>query len=204
MGDLIQLLPALSDAHGQRPELRFDWVADTAFAEIPGWHPAVDQVIPSAHRDWRRHKTEFLCGNRGRAWLRRLRERRYDRVIDAQGSWKSAVIARLARGPSAGLDGASVREPGAQWLYGERHFVAREQLAITRWRQLLAAVLDYPVPTTAPDFGLAGRVWPDPPAPKRSRRRPRWPEFGRQTVFRRHSTIQIVAPVVGSRGTHPD
>lgn len=163
MGDLIQLLPALSDAHGQRPELRFDWVADTAFAEIPGWHPAVDQVIPSAHRDWRRHKTEFLCGNRGRAWLRRLRERRYDRVIDAQGSWKSAVIARLARGPSAGLDGASVREPGAQWLYRERHFVAWEQLAITRWRQLLAAVLDYPVPTTAPDFGLAGRVWPDPP-----------------------------------------
>lgn len=163
MGDLIQLLPALSDAHAQRPELRFDWVADAAFAEIPAWHPAVDRVIPSAHRHWRRHPAEFLCGGNARAWLRRLRERRYDRVIDAQGSWKSAVIAHLARGPSAGLDANSVREPGAQWLYRSRHFVSREQLAITRWRQLLAAVLDYPVPTTAPDFGLAGRDWPEPP-----------------------------------------
>ena len=163
MGDLIQLLPALSDAHARRPELRFDWVADAAFAEIPSWHPAVDRVIPSAHRHWRRHKADFIFRGSGRAWLRRLRERRYGQVIDAQGSWKSAVIARLARGPSAGLDGASVREPGAQWLYRERHFMAREQLAITRWRQLLAAVLDYPVPTTAPDFGLSGRVWPDPP-----------------------------------------
>jgi heptosyltransferase-1 len=41
--------------------------------------------------------------------------------------------------------------------------VAREQLAITRWRQLLAAVLDYPLPATAPDFGLSGRLWPEPP-----------------------------------------
>ncbi|MGB5147329.1 MAG: lipopolysaccharide heptosyltransferase I [Porticoccaceae bacterium] len=163
MGDLIQLLPALSDAHAQRPELRFDWVADAAFAEIPSWHPAVDRVIPSAHRHWRRHQADFIFGGSGRAWLRRLRERPYTRIIDAQGSWKSAVIARLARGPSAGLDGNSVREPGAQWLYGTRHFVAREQFAITRWRQLLAAVLDYPVPTSAPDFGLAGRAWPEPP-----------------------------------------
>jgi heptosyltransferase-1 len=163
MGDLIQLLPALSDARAWRPEIRFDWVADAAFAEIPGWHPAVDRVIPSAHRHWRQHKTTFILGDAGRAWLRRLRERHYDQVIDAQGSWKSAAIARLARGPSAGLDAQSVRESGAQWLYRSRHFVAREQLAITRWRQLLAAVLGYPMPTDAADFGLAGRIWPDPP-----------------------------------------
>ena len=60
MGDLIQLLPALSDARAQRPELCFDWVADTAFAEIPGWHPAVDRVIVSAHRQWRERKSAFL------------------------------------------------------------------------------------------------------------------------------------------------
>lgn len=163
MGDLIQLLPALSDARAERPDLRFDWVADAAFAEIPAWHPAVDRVIASDHRRWRREWRSFLCGGSGRAWLSQLRARRYDQIIDAQGSWKSALVTALTRGPNAGLDGRSIREPGAQWLYRRRHFVNREQLAITRWRQLLAAVLDYPIPATAPDFGLSGRVWPEPP-----------------------------------------
>ncbi|MFZ5655117.1 MAG: lipopolysaccharide heptosyltransferase I [Pseudomonadota bacterium] len=162
MGDLIQLLPALSDAAAARPELRFDWVADAAFAEIPRWHPAVDRVIVSAHRRWRRNPGEFL--RRGaRAWLGELRARRYDLVIDAQGAWKSALVTALARGPGAGLDRRSIREPGAHWLYRYRHPVPRRQLAIERWRALLAAAIGYPRPAGAPDFGLAGRTWPAPP-----------------------------------------
>lgn len=163
MGDLIQVLPALSDARAQRPEVRFDWAADAAFAEIPTWHPAVDRVIASSHRQWRRQKLHVLGRGAARQWLHELRARRYDLVVDAQGSWKSALVTALAHGPGAGLDGGSIREPGAQWLYRRRYPVPREQLAITRWRQLLAAALDYPVPTTAPDFGLAGRAWPQPP-----------------------------------------
>ena len=162
MGDLIQLLPALSDARKHRPEFHFDWVADTAFAEIPRWHPAIDQVIVSAHRQWREHKRAFLRHDAG-AWLRQLRARRYDLIIDAQGSWKSAIVTALARGPGAGLDRTSIREPGAQWLYRRRYRVPRNRLAIERWRSLFAAALDYPQPTDAPDFGLTGRHWPPPP-----------------------------------------
>jgi len=163
MGDLIQLLPALSDAHARHPEIRFDWAADAAFAEIPAWHPAVDRVIVSAHRRWRAAKRDFLRGGAARAWLGQLRARRYELVIDAQGSWKSALAAALARGPSAGLDRRSIREPGAQWLYRRRYRVPRQQLAIARWRSLLAQALGYPVPQGAPQFGLAGRHWPQPP-----------------------------------------
>lgn len=162
MGDLIQLLPALSDARAQRPELRFDWVADTAFAEIPSWHPAVDRVIVSAHRQWRRKPRELLRGG-ARAWFGELRARRYDLVIDAQGAWKSALVTALARGPGAGLDRRSIREPGAQWLYRKRYHIPRQQLAIERWRALLAAAIGYSKPEGAPDFGLAGRAWPEPP-----------------------------------------
>lgn len=162
MGDLIQLLPAMSDARAQRPDLRFDWVADAAFTEIPAWHPAVDRVIASDHRRWRGQWRSFLCGGDGRAWLNQLRARRYELVIDAQGSWKSALVTALARGPGAGLDRRSIREPGAQWLYQRRYPVAREQLAVARWRSLLAQALGYPMPQGAPDFGLAGRNWPHP------------------------------------------
>lgn len=162
MGDLIQLLPALSDARAHHPTIRFDWAADAAFAEIPAWHPAVDRVIASSHRQWRQRKLHALGRGGARQWLHELRAHRYDLVIDAQGSWKSALVTALARGPGAGLDRRSIREPGAQWLYQRRYPVAREQLAIARWRSLLAQALDYPQPRGAPDFGLAGRSWPRP------------------------------------------
>ncbi len=53
LGDVIHLLPALTDAHRRYPEVRFHWLVEEAFAEIPSWHPAVERVIPVAQRRWR-------------------------------------------------------------------------------------------------------------------------------------------------------
>ena len=52
LGDVIHTLPALSDASRALPGIRFDWVVEEAFAEVPGWHRAVDTVIPVAVRRW--------------------------------------------------------------------------------------------------------------------------------------------------------
>ena len=54
LGDVIHTLPALTDAANAIPGIRFDWVVEENFAEIPAWHPAVDTVIPVALRRWRR------------------------------------------------------------------------------------------------------------------------------------------------------
>ena len=54
MGDLLHTLPAVSDARAAIPNIRFDWVAEEAFTEIPRWHPQVDHVIPIGLRRWRR------------------------------------------------------------------------------------------------------------------------------------------------------
>ena len=48
LGDVIHALPALTDAARAIPGIRFDWVVEEGFAEIPTWHPAVDKVIPVA------------------------------------------------------------------------------------------------------------------------------------------------------------
>ena len=45
MGDVIHTLPALTDASRAIPDLKMDWVVEPAFADIPAWHPVVDQVI---------------------------------------------------------------------------------------------------------------------------------------------------------------
>ena len=39
-----------SDALRVIPNIRFDWVVEEGFAEIPSWHPAVEKVIPVAIR----------------------------------------------------------------------------------------------------------------------------------------------------------
>ncbi|MGK2915532.1 MAG: D-glycero-beta-D-manno-heptose-7-phosphate kinase, partial [Porticoccaceae bacterium] len=162
MGDLVQALPALTDASRARPGLRFDWVVDEVFAEIPRWHPAIRDVFTTAHRRWRDGFLKALSGNELRAFLRRVRQREYGAVIDAQTNLKSALVTRLTRGKKYGPDHHSVREWGAHLAYSRRFPIAKDQLAIERWRQLFAAALDYPLPHTPADFGLAGKAWPEP------------------------------------------
>ena len=52
LGDVIHALPALTDAARAIPGIKFDWVVEEGFAEIPTWHPAVGKVIPVAIRRW--------------------------------------------------------------------------------------------------------------------------------------------------------
>jgi len=154
LGDLIHCLPALTDAKRARPEIRFEWVVEEAFTEIPPLHPTVETVIPAALRRWRGRWRPAWAAGAPQAFVRALRERRYDLILDAQGLIKSAVVARLARGPVAGFDARSAREPLAALGYGRRYRVPRAAHAVTRLRHLFAAALGYPLPEDPPDFGL--------------------------------------------------
>jgi heptosyltransferase-1 len=154
LGDVLHTLPAVTDATLQTPGIRFDWVVEEAFAEVPAWHAAVDEVLAVAIRRWKHHLFRALRAGEPQAAVRQLRSRHYNHVIDAQGLLKSAVIARLARGPRAGLDRDSAREPVAARAYDHSFAIARNQHAVQRVRQLFAAALDYPVPDSAPDYGI--------------------------------------------------
>ena len=55
LGDVIHTLPALTDAERAIPNIKFDWVIEEAFAEIPVWHTAVNKVIPVAFRRWKKN-----------------------------------------------------------------------------------------------------------------------------------------------------
>lgn len=154
LGDVIHTLPALTDAQRAMPGIQFDWVVEEGFAEIPAWHPAVVQVIPVAIRRWRRQLLQTLRSGEWRRFKARLRETRYDLVIDAQGLLKSAWLTRYVSAPVAGLDRESAREPLASRFYDRRYAIARDQHALERVRQLFAQVLGYTVPETMADYGL--------------------------------------------------
>ena len=157
LGDVLHTLPALSDAARQLPGISFDWVVEEAFVEVPAWHAAVDTVIPVALRRWKHSPLRVLRAGEPQAAVRQLRRQYYDLVLDAQGLLKSAVITRLARGPRAGLDRNSAREPVAARAYRRTFAVPRQQHAVQRVRQLFAAALEYELPATAPDYGIRQR-----------------------------------------------
>jgi heptosyltransferase-1 len=154
MGDIIHTFPALTDAVRANPAIRFDWVVEEAFEEIPKWHPAVDQVIPSAMRRWRKSWLKSFINGDIRCFKRLLQSTRYDAVIDAQGLLKSALITRKAFGPSYGLDEQSAREPLASRFYDHRLSVSWQQHAVTRVRQLFSMALGYSLYDMPLDYGL--------------------------------------------------
>ena len=153
MGDVLHTLPALTDASGEIPGIRFDWVVEDSFAQIPAWHPAVDRVIPLSLRKWRKHPSSWF-GREVRNSIRSLRRTRYNHVIDAQGLLKSAAIARLARGRRAGYASDSAREPMAALAYADQTTVPGGLHAIERSRRLFAHALGYGCPNTPPDYAV--------------------------------------------------
>lgn len=157
LGDVIHTLPALTDAAKAIPDIRFDWVIEEAFADVPGWHPAVGRVIPVKLRYWRRHPLQAWHSGEWNSCKRRLGEAGYDAAIDAQGLLKSAWLLRYARGQRCGLDRDSAREPCAARFYDQPLSVAKNQHAVERVRQLLSAALGYAIADGLGDSGIAER-----------------------------------------------
>ncbi|MDM9596213.1 lipopolysaccharide heptosyltransferase I [Pseudomonas guariconensis] len=154
LGDVIHTLPAVTDAAHALPGIRFDWVVEEGFAEIPSWHPAVDQVIPVAIRRWRKNLWQTIKSGEWKAFKQRLRAQKYDLVIDAQGLVKSAWLTRYVKAPVAGLDRYSAREGWASRFYDRRLSVAVGQHAVERVRQLFALALAYDLPEGIGRYGL--------------------------------------------------
>lgn len=154
LGDVVHALPALTDAMRAIPGIKFDWVVEESLAEIPGWHPAVDKVIPVAIRRWRRRPLATLFSNEWKAFRQQIKTRHYDKVIDAQGLMKSALLSRMARGDKCGLHGSVAREPLAALAYRQKFKIAKGQHAIQRVRQLFANCLGYAEPTEPIDYGI--------------------------------------------------
>ncbi len=159
MGDVIHALPALVDASKAIPGIRFDWVLEEAFVDIPAIHPLVDRVIPIAIRRWRRRPGDLFRQRGFRDFFRELRRERYDLVIDSQGLIKSALTGWLASGKLAGFDRASVRETLAAICYNQSIAISKTLHAVQRQRLLFAGLLGYEVKGVA-DYGLASTIRP--------------------------------------------
>ena len=158
LGDVVHNLPIVNDILTYQPDMVIDWVVEEAFADIPALHPAVDRVIPVAIRRWRKALFQRSTWQEIGAMRAQIKQSDYDFVLDTQGLLKSAVLCRMAAGIRHGQDRQSAREPLAACFYDFKHPIATGQHAVVRNRQLAAAALGYPIPTTAPDYGIQAPV----------------------------------------------
>jgi heptosyltransferase-1 len=161
LGDVIHMLPAITDARRHFERARLTWVVEEAFAPLAALHPGVDRVMPVSWRRWRRWPLGLRNQRQMLGFIRALRATRYDAVIDSQGLIHSAVISRIARGAHHGYDRSSVREKLAASFYDVRHEASRSLHAIARNRLLTGAALGYGAGDPL-DYGLPGLPRLDP------------------------------------------
>ena len=84
MGDVLHTLPALTDAQQAIPGIKFDWVVEEGFAQIPSWHAAVERVIPVAIRRWRKAWFSAPIKAERKAFREALQVENYD-AVDLNG-----------------------------------------------------------------------------------------------------------------------
>ena len=100
VGDVVRTLPALRMLRASFPGARLSWIVeDLAHALLEG-HPDLDEVIRLPRRDLRdAARRPWRLPRLAAALARDLRGRRFDAVLDFQGSLKSALVARLSGAP---------------------------------------------------------------------------------------------------------
>src|SRR5262249_24568819 len=89
LGDIVHALPVLSSLRGRWPKAHIAWVVNRGLRGLLDGHPLLDEVIP-----FDRGRLGF--GPRGlltfARFLRDLRRRRFDLVIDLQGLLRSGIM----------------------------------------------------------------------------------------------------------------
>ncbi len=101
IGDVIHTLPSLAAVRKLYPEAHITWVVEEAAAGLVQDHPLLDTVLISRRKSWLKdfQNGEILRPLREiRSFLRQLRARPYDLVIDFHGLLKSALIVLLSGG----------------------------------------------------------------------------------------------------------
>jgi heptosyltransferase-1 len=155
MGDVIHTLPALTDATIAIPEIKFDWLIEPGFAEIPRWHNSVQEIIPIPLRAWKKQWLKSNIRKEMEQLFFKIRSKKYDAIIDAQGLLKSAILSRIGRSKVyGGFAADSARESIASMLYNLKVSVPKDLHAIERTRKLFAGVLHYTIFSAAVDYGV--------------------------------------------------
>jgi heptosyltransferase-1 len=166
LGDVLHTLPAATDIRRALPGTILDWAVEEAYVPLVRMHPGVTRAIPFALRRWRREWYRARAWHELAAFRAQLAEHAYDAILETQGLLKSALVAKLARGPVYGFAPGTAHERLATRFYDVHYPFAPSDHKIARYRAVAARALGYVVPAEV-DYGVVA-----PPAPAFAPRAP--------------------------------
>ncbi len=167
LGDVVHAMPVVHDIRTAFPGAQIDWVVEPGFAPLVRRIEGVGDVIECALRRWRKGWWTGAVRSEWRVFRACLKRERYDAVIDLQGLTKSAVIARLANGPTHGIanrtEGSGFEWPAALLVQHAVRVPLRTH-ALDRARFVAGQALGY-TPQGSPRFGLRSAAAPSQSMP---------------------------------------
>jgi len=95
LGDILQTLPLVLALKKHYPEVAIDWVVEKPFAPFLAHFTAIDRIIISDFKTWK--KNPFKHGRSILKFIKALRGKGYEMSFDFQGNLKSGMIQGLAK-----------------------------------------------------------------------------------------------------------
>lgn len=148
LGDIIHALPAVKLLVKQVPDVKIDWLIKPQFSDLLKYCPNLDEIIPFEGKKFAslRHSIKYT-----RALIHRIKNKKYDIVVDLQGLMRSAVFTGFSDAEiKAGF--ARPRERFASLFYNRKVDVQFRH-AVDRNLDLMRGVLGLEL-ATEPDEDL--------------------------------------------------
>jgi lipopolysaccharide heptosyltransferase I len=118
LGDVIHAFPVLNGLRTRYPDAQIDWLVNNAFAPLLADHPQINDVIRFDRSAFNRTRSVAESASTLVSLVRKIRQKRYDLVIDLQGLFRSGFFARVTGAPTR-IGFADARE-GAVHFYTHR------------------------------------------------------------------------------------
>ncbi|OQX26803.1 MAG: lipopolysaccharide heptosyltransferase I [Desulfobacteraceae bacterium IS3] len=145
IGDVLHTLPALNALREHFPDAQITWLVEEAAYPLVAGHRALNRVLLSKRKRWIKDlfgpsRKETI--SEIRAFIRDLRDTRYDLIFDFQALLKSGVLVALARGKrKIGYDKGMAHDEHSYLFLNERMPPVKMNIhALLRNLMLLEAV----------------------------------------------------------------
>jgi lipopolysaccharide heptosyltransferase I len=148
-GDIIHALPLAENTRCAGAEV--GWLCESRYRDLLEGNPNVDRLFLADTRAWRADPFGARAWSDAGRLRRELRGFSPDRTIDAQGLWKSALLARAAGAPVVGFAASERREGSSALLCSLRVRPAAAASHIVDRNLALLSAVGIPVERRAPD-----------------------------------------------------
>jgi heptosyltransferase-1 len=151
LGDVVHALPLAANARAAGASV--GWVVETGLAPVLEGNPSLEKIFPAHTKGWRRNPLSPAHVSDVAALRRALLDFRADVVLDPQGLWKSAVVAKLAGAPIVSFARRNRREASSSILVDAPVTIPPHAVHVVDQNLLLLGALEIPIARAAPDAG---------------------------------------------------